>query len=168
MELATAHNEPSPCGPIGQGVWLRIRRLGVQVPPGIVFWGISSIGRVRALQARGTGIETLMLHFEPFFFFIVWKIKVLFTPITWENQCTSKTNYNNIFVLIPQTSKDFNGPRKQWKSEIIFCEMTDTTRRSWSRSSFSKKTNCKLYRVLFHSRIRMDCCNIKQAINLRD
>ena len=53
----------SPCGPIGQGVWLRIRRLGVQVPPGIVFWGISSIGRVRALQARGTGIETLMLHF---------------------------------------------------------------------------------------------------------
>merc|ERR1712030_95856 len=42
---------------------LRIRRLGVQVPPGIIFWGISSIGRVRALQARGTGIETLMLHF---------------------------------------------------------------------------------------------------------
>ena len=29
--------------------------------------GISSIGRVRALQARGTGIETLMLHC--FFFF---------------------------------------------------------------------------------------------------
>ena len=27
------------------------------------YWGISSIGRVRALQARGTGIETLMLHF---------------------------------------------------------------------------------------------------------
>ena len=53
----------SPCGPIGQGVWLRIRRLGVQVPPGIVIWGISSIGRVCALQARGTGIETLMLHF---------------------------------------------------------------------------------------------------------
>ena len=26
------------------------------------FWGISSIGRVRALQARGTGIETPMLH----------------------------------------------------------------------------------------------------------
>ena len=26
-------------------------------------WGISSIGRLRALQARGTGIETLMLHF---------------------------------------------------------------------------------------------------------
>ena len=26
------------------------------------YWGISSIGRVRALQARGTGIETLMLH----------------------------------------------------------------------------------------------------------
>ncbi len=26
--------------------------------------GISSIGRVRALQARGTGIETPMLHFE--------------------------------------------------------------------------------------------------------
>ena len=25
--------------------------------------GISSIGRVRALQARGTGIETPMLHF---------------------------------------------------------------------------------------------------------
>ena len=25
-------------------------------------WGISSIGRVRALQARGTGIETLMLQ----------------------------------------------------------------------------------------------------------
>ena len=28
--------------------------------------GISSIGRVRALQARGTGIETLMLHFNFF------------------------------------------------------------------------------------------------------
>ena len=27
------------------------------------FWGISSIGRVRALQARGTGIETPMLQF---------------------------------------------------------------------------------------------------------
>ena len=26
-------------------------------------WGISSIGRVRALQARGTGIETPILHF---------------------------------------------------------------------------------------------------------
>ena len=26
-------------------------------------WGISSIGRVRALQARGTGIETRILHF---------------------------------------------------------------------------------------------------------
>ena len=26
------------------------------------FWGISSIGRVRALQARGTGIETPMLQ----------------------------------------------------------------------------------------------------------
>ncbi len=29
------------------------------------FWGISSIGRVRALQARGTGIETPMLQFSP-------------------------------------------------------------------------------------------------------
>ena len=28
-----------------------------------MLWGISSIGRVRALQARGTGIETPMLHF---------------------------------------------------------------------------------------------------------
>ena len=28
-----------------------------------IFGGISSIGRVRALQARGTGIETPMLHF---------------------------------------------------------------------------------------------------------
>ena len=28
--------------------------------------GISSIGRVRALQARGTGIETLMLHLDFF------------------------------------------------------------------------------------------------------
>ena len=27
------------------------------------YWGISSIGRVRALQARGTGIETPILHF---------------------------------------------------------------------------------------------------------
>ena len=27
-----------------------------------VVWGISSIGRVRALQARGTGIETRILH----------------------------------------------------------------------------------------------------------
>ena len=27
-----------------------------------MLWGISSIGRVRALQARGTGIETPMLH----------------------------------------------------------------------------------------------------------
>ena len=63
VELGSRDTRYSPCGPIGQGVWLRIRRLGVQVPPGIVFWGISSIGRVRALQARGTGIETLMLHF---------------------------------------------------------------------------------------------------------
>ena len=63
VESLSGHMLYSPCGPIGQGVWLRIRRLGVQVPPGIIFWGISSIGRVRALQARGTGIETLMLHF---------------------------------------------------------------------------------------------------------
>ena len=33
------------------------------------FWGISSIGRVRALQARGTGIETPMLQANTFFFF---------------------------------------------------------------------------------------------------
>ncbi len=32
------------------------------------FWGISSIGRVRALQARGTGIETPMLQAVFFFF----------------------------------------------------------------------------------------------------
>ena len=32
------------------------------------FWGISSIGRVRALQARGTGIETPMLQATFFFF----------------------------------------------------------------------------------------------------
>ena len=31
------------------------------------FWGISSIGRVRALQARGTGIETPMLQATVFF-----------------------------------------------------------------------------------------------------
>ena len=31
------------------------------------FWGISSIGRVRALQARGTGIETPMLHVSLFY-----------------------------------------------------------------------------------------------------
>jgi hypothetical protein len=29
----------------------------------VTCWGISSIGRVRALQARGTGIETRILHF---------------------------------------------------------------------------------------------------------
>ena len=34
------------------------------------FWGISSIGRVRALQARGTGIETPMLQWHSFFIFI--------------------------------------------------------------------------------------------------
>ena len=36
------------------------------------FWGISSIGRVRALQARGTGIETPMLHVhgDTFFLFV--------------------------------------------------------------------------------------------------
>ena len=28
----------------------------------LTIWGISSIGRVRALQARGTGIETRILH----------------------------------------------------------------------------------------------------------
>ena len=33
------------------------------------FWGISSIGRVRALQARGTGIETPMLHARPIFLY---------------------------------------------------------------------------------------------------
>ena len=32
------------------------------------FWGISSIGRVRALQARGTGIETPMLQINFFTF----------------------------------------------------------------------------------------------------
>ena len=37
-------------------------RLGSNPSPGSI-WGISSIGRVRALQARGTGIETPMLHF---------------------------------------------------------------------------------------------------------
>ena len=36
-------------------------RLGSNPSPGSI-WGISSIGRVRALQARGTGIETPMLH----------------------------------------------------------------------------------------------------------
>ena len=77
VESLSGHMLYSPCGPIGQGVWLRIRRLGVQVPPGIVFWGISSIGRVRALQARGTGIETLMLHF--FFSEIYKKTKHLNT-----------------------------------------------------------------------------------------
>ena len=35
------------------------------------FWGISSIGRVRALQARGTGIETPMLQWRSFFVFIL-------------------------------------------------------------------------------------------------
>ena len=37
-------------------------RVGSNPTPGRI-WGISSIGRVRALQARGTGIETPMLHF---------------------------------------------------------------------------------------------------------
>ena len=40
-------------------------RLGSNPSPGSI-WGISSIGRVRALQARGTGIETPMLHVSLF------------------------------------------------------------------------------------------------------
>ena len=36
------------------------------------FWGISSIGRVRALQARGTGIETPMLHDLYFLFYLIF------------------------------------------------------------------------------------------------
>ena len=43
-------------------------RLGSNPSPGSI-WGISSIGRVRALQARGTGIETPML--QALFFFPV-------------------------------------------------------------------------------------------------
>ena len=34
-------------------------------------WGISSIGRVRALQARGTGIETRILHL---FWHMQWQV----------------------------------------------------------------------------------------------
>ena len=32
-------------------------------PASVIFWGISSIGRVRRSQRRGTGIETRILHF---------------------------------------------------------------------------------------------------------
>ena len=52
-------------GPVAK----RIRRLtmnqkiGDSSPSRDRAGGISSIGRVRALQARGTGIETLMLQF---------------------------------------------------------------------------------------------------------
>ena len=42
----------------------RIVRVGSNPTSGTPFpWGISSIGRVPALQAGGTGIETPMLHF---------------------------------------------------------------------------------------------------------
>ena len=49
--------ESSPLGPVGSeagraAAWTLRNE-----------WGISSIGRVRALQARGTGIETRILHF---------------------------------------------------------------------------------------------------------
>ena len=44
------------------------------------FWGISSIGRVRALQARGTGIETPMLHFA-FMFTCLPFFKVAVFPV---------------------------------------------------------------------------------------
>ena len=49
----------------------------VRSPPGVeasfdsARWGISSIGRVRALQARGTGIETPMLQAPLYIFFTV-------------------------------------------------------------------------------------------------
>ena len=39
------------------------QKIGGSSPSRDSLRGISSIGRVRALQARGTGIETLMLHF---------------------------------------------------------------------------------------------------------
>ena len=42
-----------------------------------MFWGISSIGRVRALQARGTGIETPMLQLT-FNFYILGGVCIYF------------------------------------------------------------------------------------------
>ena len=47
--------------------WAHNPKVGGSKPPFATFyiqtpWGISSIGRVRALQARGTGIETRILH----------------------------------------------------------------------------------------------------------
>ena len=40
-------------------------------------WGISSIGRVRALQARGTGIETRILH--------LWSYSVMVITLDFES-----------------------------------------------------------------------------------
>ena len=54
-------------------------RLGSNPSPGSI-WGISSIGRVRALQARGTGIETPMLHFA-FMFTCLPFFKVAVFPV---------------------------------------------------------------------------------------
>ena len=54
-------------------------RLGSNPSPGSI-WGISSIGRVRALQARGTGIETPMLHFT-FMFTCLPFFKVAVFPV---------------------------------------------------------------------------------------
>ena len=87
LQWTPASPLPCPCGPIGQGVY-ESEDWGFKSLQGYVFlhrptvrvslsplrcertrcWGISSIGRVRALQARGTGIETLMLHAQPFIF----------------------------------------------------------------------------------------------------
>ena len=51
----------------GRTFWFLVSGLPVRDPSNrrIIHneWGISSIGRVRALQARGTGIETRILHF---------------------------------------------------------------------------------------------------------
>ena len=47
---------------MSRGSWVRS-------PPGVMVRGIGAIGSARALQARGTGIETPMLQLLIFVFF---------------------------------------------------------------------------------------------------
>ena len=55
-------------------------------------WGISSIGRVRALQARGTGIETRILH--------VWSYSVMVITLDFESSDPGSNPGRTSFYLL--------------------------------------------------------------------
>ena len=57
------------------------------------FWGISSIGRVRALQARGTGIETPMLQAGLYLFIIFF---IFPKSLFWRRERRGKIDWSGI------------------------------------------------------------------------